>query len=385
MTKVVIAGIGQTAVQEQWDVSLRELAFKALEAAVRDAGGLRPQALFLSNVMAPILSRQSHLATLIADFAGLKGIEAVSVEAAGASGGAALRLGYMAVASGEVDVAVVVGVEKATDQTGGLVNSALATTLDGDYESEQGLTLTAQAALLMQRYLYTYNPPRQAFGGFPLTAHAHGAGNSFAMFQRAINEKVYQRAGMVCDPLNMFDVAPVADGAAAIVLTRSDLLPPPATHPLIQISGSSLVTDTLALHDRKDPLRMDAARLSVERAFNQAGITQSDVDLFELDDAFSITAVLCLESAGFAAPGEGWRLAQEGVLGINGSLPSMTMGGSKARGNPIGATGVYQAVEASLQLRGQAGQNQVNNARTALIQNWGGLGSTVMSAVLQTM
>lgn len=383
MAEVVIAGIGQTEVGEHWEISLRELAFHAIEAAILDSGGFRPQALFVGNMLAPQLSRQAHLGALVADFAGLTGIEAATVESAGASGGAALRAGYLAVASGQADAALVVGVEKFTDQVGTNVEAALSSASDSDFEAVQGLTPTAQAALLMRRYLSQYAVPREAFAGFPLIAHANGAGNPNAMYRKAISVEVYQRAGVVSDPLNMFDVAPHADGAAAVLLVRHGLLPRSFSNPLVRVVGSSLVTDTLALHDRPAPLSFDAARLSVERACRQAGITPGDADLFELYDAYSIYAALSLEAAGFASPGQGWQLAQNGDLSLHGSLPIATMGGLKARGNPGGATGVYQAVEAALQLREQAGKNQIPGARRALVQSLGGPASSAVTHVLE--
>ena len=383
MTDVVIVGIGQTPVGEHWDTSLRELALHAIQAAEIDAGGLQPQILVAGNMLAPILSRQAHLGTLIADFAGLNGIEAMTVESAGASGGAALRTGFLAIASGQAEVALVVGVEKFTDQIGAATDAALASASDSDYEAVQGLTPTAQAAMLMQRYLHEFDAPRAAFAGFPIVAHANGAGNPNAMFQKAISLNAYQKAGVVSQPLNMFDVAPTADGAAALLLTRSDLLPPAYPHPLVRIAGSSLVTDTLALHDRPDPLTFNAARLSAERAYWQAGIAPDQVDLFELYDAYSIYAALSLEAAGYAGRGQGWVMAQDGDLSLTGSLPIATMGGLKARGNPGGATGVYQAVEAVLQLRGLAGYNQIPGAQRALIQCLGGPASSAATHVLE--
>ena len=383
MTDVVIVGIGQTPVGEHWDTSLRELALHAIQAAEIDTGGLQPQILVAGNMLAPILSRQAHLGTLIADFAGLNGIEAMTVESAGASGGAALRTGFLAIASGQAEIALVVGVEKFTDQIGAATDAALASASDSDYEAVQGLTPTAQAAMLMQRYLYEFDVPRESFAGFPIVAHANGAGNPNAMFQKAISANAYQKAGVVSQPLNMFDVAPTADGAAALLLTRSDLLPPGYPHPLVRIAGSSLVTDTLALHDRPDPLSFNAARLSAERAYWQAGIAPDQVDLFELYDAYSIYAALSLEAAGYAGRGQGWKMAQNGDLSLTGSLPIATMGGLKARGNPGGATGVYQAVEAVLQLRGLAGQNQIPGAQRALIQCLGGPASSAATHVLE--
>lgn len=383
MTEVIITGIGQTPVGEHWDISLRELALMAIEAARKDAGGLHPQALFAGNMLAPSVSSQAHLGALVADFAGLAGIEAVAVEAAGASGGAALRQGYLAIASGAVDVALVVGVEKMTDQIGSGAQAAIATTIDSDFEAIQGLTPTAQAALLMRRYMHEFGLAHDCFAEFPLVAHANGAANPNAMFRKAISLETYNKAGMVSDPLNMFDVAPHADGAAALLLARREILPERAPHPLVRISGSSLVTDTLALHDRRDPLAFEAARLSVERACRQAGMLPSDADLFELYDAYSIYAALSIEAAGFAGRGQAWQYAQDGNLGLDGALPIATFGGLKARGDPGGATGVYQAVEACLQLRGQAGANQVPGAQRALVQCLGGPASTAVTHVFE--
>ena len=390
MTDIVIAGIGQTEVGEHWDISLRELAFEAIQAAIKDAGGLKPQALFVGNMLSPNLSNQAHLGVLLADYAGLRfdfaqhsaGIEAVTVEAAGASGGAALRQGYLAVKSGLVDVALVVGVEKFTDKVGSDVDAAIATTGDSDYEAVQGLTASAQAALLMRRYMHENHVPADGFAGFALTAHANGAGNPYAMFQKAIKPEAYAKVEMVSDPLNMFDMAPNADGAAALVLTRRDLIPSNGSNPLVKVAGSAAAADTLALHDRKDPLFFDTAQLSAGKAMKQVGLTLDGIDFFEYHDVFSIYAALQLEAVGFAIKGAGWKLAAGGHINLQGRIPCATMGGMKARGFPGGAAGVYQAVEATLQLRGQAGKNQVEGARFGLIQSLGGPASTAVSHIL---
>ena len=383
MTDVIIAGIGQTPVGEHWDVSLRSLAVKAMLAAIKDSGGLRPQALYVGNMLAANLSHQAHLGTLLADFGGLGGIEAETVEAGGASGGAALRQGYLAVASGFVDVALVVGVEKFTDVVGPDVEAAIATTTDSDFEAVQGLTPTAQAALLTRRYLHEFNVPADGLAGFPLTAHANGAGNKNGMYRKAITLEAYQKAEPVSDPLNMFDIAPNTDGAAALILTRRELLPKGLPHPLVRIAASTSVSDTLALHDRLDLLQFAAVKSSVEQALQKAAIRRVQVDLFEYHDSYSIFAALSLEAAGFAARGEGWKLAADGAIALTGQIPCATLGGCKARGNPGGATGVYQAGEAATQLRGQAGANQIAGAKVALIQSLGGPASTAVTHLLE--
>lgn len=387
MIDVIIAGIGQTPVREHWDLSLRDLAFQAIEAAVDEAGGLIPQTLYVANMLAPVLSRQAHLGALIADYAGFDGIEACTIEAGGASGGAALRQAFIAVSSGMVDTALVLGVEKFTDQLGTPVEAGLSIGLDSDFEAVHGLTLAAQAALLMRRYMTEYNLPHEVFAPFAMIAHANGAGNPQAMYRKAISAETYQKGGVVADPVNMFDIAPEADGAAAVLLTRADLLPPSGKEngatPLIRISGSSLAVDTLALHDRRDMLHLQAARLSTERACRQAGMLPSDADFFELYDSASIYAALSLEAAGLCARGQGCHMAQSGSCDLTGKHPILTMGGLKARGNPGGATGVYQAVEATLQLRGQAGKNQIADARRGLIQCLGGAAATAVTHVLE--
>jgi len=392
MTDVVIAGIGQTEVGEHWDIGLRELAFAAIKDALNDAGGLKPQSLFVGNMLAPNLSNQAHLGVLLADYAGMLGIEAVTLEAAGASGGAALRQGYLAVASGMVDVALVVGVEKFTDKIGSSVEEALSTASDSDFESVQGMTPTAQAALLMKRYMYENDVPKDGFAGFALTAHANGVANPHAMFRKAIKPETYSKAEMVSDPINMFDMAPNADGAAALVLTRRDLLPSELKNPLVKISGSAASSDTLALHDRKDMLYFDTAQISAGKAMKQVGLTLNDIDFFEYHDVFSIYAALQLEAVGFAIKGRGWKLAADGLIRLGSGdssqahhIPCATMGGMKARGFAGGASGVYQAVEATIQLRGQAEANQIPNAKTALIQSLGGPASTAVSHILQKM
>jgi acetyl-CoA C-acetyltransferase len=385
MTDVVIAGIGQTEVGEHWDISLRELAYHAIRDALQDGCGLKPQALYVGNMLAPNLSNQAHLGALLVDYAGLTGIEAVTFEAAGASGGAALRQGYIAVKSGMVDVALVVGAEKFTDKIGSDVEGAVATTADSDFEAMQGLTSTGQAALLMRRYMHEYKVPEDGFAGFPLTAHANGAGNKYAMFQKAIKKEMYTSAEMVSEPVNLFDVAPTADGAACIVLTRRELLPKDFPHPLIKIAGSGNSSDTLALHDRHDLLSFQAAQIATQQALTKAGISLEQVSFFEYHDAFSIYAALALEAAGFAPRGEGWKLSSDGSITLKGRIPCATLGGLKARGFPGGATGVYQAVEAALQLRGEAGPNQLNGARYGMIQSVGGPASTVFCHILEKM
>ena len=363
---------------EHWDTSLRELALRALHAAQHDAPGLRPEALFVGNMLAGALSHQEHLGALIADFAGMRGIEAVTVEAAGASGGAALRQAVLAVASGQVSTALVVGVEKMTDRIGPGVTAAAATAADSDWEAAQGVTPTALAALLMRRYMHEHQVALKDFAGFSLNAHANAKTNPNAMFRSAITAEAYVKAGMVAEPVNMFDAAPEADGAAALLITSS----PAKDHGCARVAASAMATDTLAVHDRPDLLTFEAAQRSAEKAYRLAGVQASEVDVFELFDAFTVFAALSLEAAGFAERGRGWQLAA-GDIGLTGRIPISTFGGLKARGNPGGATGVYQIAEVVLQLRGEAGPNQVKDARWGMAQSLGGAGATAVTHIFE--
>ncbi len=385
MADIIIAGIGKTSVGEHWETSLRSLALQAIQAAIRDSGGLKPQVLFVGNMLAATLSRQAHLGALLADYTGLTGIEAGTIEAGGASGGAALRQGYLAVSSGLMDVALVVGVEKFTDMIGPELESALASQTDADYESIHGLTLTSQAALLARKYMLENQIPAEGLAYFPLTAHNNGAGNKYAMYRKAIGLDTYAKAELVSEPLNIYDIAPNADGAAALVLTRRELLPKGFPHPVVRLATSTIAADTFSMAERGDLLWFSAAQASIEQAFQRTGITNDQIDLFEYYDMFSIFAAMSLEAAGFAKRGRGWELARDGSIALTGQLPCATLGGLKARGNPGGATGVYQAVEATEQLRGQAGPNQIEGARFALIQCLGGPASIAVTHILENM
>ncbi len=383
-SEVIVAGIGQTPVGEHWDRSLRQLAAQAILVALKDSGGLRPKVMYVGNMLAASASAQANLGALLSDDTGLFGVEGVTVEAADASGGAALRMAYLAVLSGAVDVAMAVGVEKFTDVIGPEAETYVSHMLDADFEATQGLTPVSLAGLLFHRYLEEYQADRLAFGGFAEVAHANGALNPNAMYQQLISEGAYhKRASAAGGAFTLFDLAPYADGAAAVILARQDVLPKGWDHRPVRVIGSSLVTDSLSIHDRPNPLVWDAARLSIERACRAAGIMPKDADFFELHDATALHAVLSLEEAGFAALGQGWRFANPQDIGLHGRLPISTFGGLKARGNPLGATGLYQAVEATLQLRGDAGANQVEGAKIGLIQCLGGMAATAAAHVLE--
>jgi len=381
MRDVSIIGIGQTQVGEHGETSLRHLAYYALRDAMIDAGVERVDALVIGNMLSGEVSAQAHLGALIADFAGMRGVEAVKIEAACASGAAAVRQGILGVASGMQDVVAVIGVEKMTDDVGSKVTAGLASAADADYETVHGISFVGLNALVMRRYMYEYGLKHEDFAPFSVNAHANGARNPNAMFRRPITEKTFLDAGMVADPISLFDASPMCDGAAAVILCPTELAKQ-FSDKSVQIAASTIATDTLAIHDRKNPIWLQAAEDSARQAYKLSGYTPADIDFFELHDAFTIMSALSLEACGFAEPGQGTRLAKDGDITLSGKIPICTMGGLKSRGHPVGATGVYQIVETALQLRGEAGENQLPNARVGMAQNIGGSGATIVTHIL---
>ena len=380
MRKVYISGIGQVPVSENWEKSLKELAGDSALLAMQDADIGYPDALYVGNMMAITANKQAQLGTMMSDWLGFHHKSGLAVEAACGSGAAAFRAGLIAIASGEIDSALVVGVEKMTDSPGSEITSSLATAADAELESDFGLSFVAINALIMQRYMFEYGWRHADFADFSLNAHANAAHNPFARFQKAISRKSFLEAPMVADPINLMDASPIGDGAAAIVLTSQPLA---HNHPQVFVAASSSCTDTLSVQNRKTPIFLTAAANSAKQAYAQAGIGPQDIGVFEYHDAFSIMAALSLEACGFAKPGQGPRLALDGKIKFDSDIPVATMGGLKARGHPVGATGVYQLLEVTQQLRGIAGATQVKRTKFGLAQNIGGSGSNITTHILQ--
>jgi acetyl-CoA C-acetyltransferase len=349
---------------------------------MRDAHLERADALYVGNMLSGEISGQAHLGPLIADFSGLRGIEAVKVEAACASAAAAFRQAFIAVAGGMHDIVIALGVEKMTDDVGSKLTAGLASAADADYEVIHGISFVALNALVMQRYMYENNLTREDFAEFSINAHTNGAGNPYARFQEPISKSAFLRSHMVADPIGLLDASPMADGAAAIILCPAEQARE-FTDTVITVRGSAMATDSLSVYDRHNPLWLQAAEDSAYKAYRQAGLGPTDIDFFELHDAFTIMAALSLEATGFAEPGKGTWLAKDGEITRDGKLPISTRGGLKARGHPVGATGLYQIVETTQQLRGEAGKNQLPNVRIGMTQNIGGSGATIATHIFE--
>lgn len=380
MRPVALVGIGQIPVEKQHRAGLRQMGAAVVGAALAHAGAEPGQvgALYASSMLADELQGQKQIAALIADEAGLSGVEALDVRAATAGGAAALRMAWLAVGSGAVELAVVVGVEKMSD---GIPTPVLAKALDAQREVPDGATLLSQNALLMAAYQERYRPPADGLAHFAVNAHANARHNPFALFQdKAISPADVLASRLISPPLRLLDCSPICDGAAAVVLAPLTDAHRYTKNP-VTILASSAATDRFRVADRPDPLALDASRRSAQAAYAQAALSPAAIDFYEVHDAFSIMACLLVEAAGFAPAGQGWRLAAEGEIRPHGKIPLSTRGGLKARGHPIGATALYQCCEVVQQLTGQAGGNQLPAPRIGMMQSVGGAGVTVLTHI----
>ncbi len=381
MRRVAVIGVGDTEFGELWDSSFRELGIKAGLIAVADANisAEKIDALYVGNMSAGRFIEQEHIGALIADYSGLARdhIPATRVEAAGASGGLALRQGFQAVASGLHDIVVVGGAEKMTDVSDTESANIQSSSADQEWEIVLGATYPALHALIARRHMHVYGTTREQLADVAVKNHKHGSLNPKAQFQRPITREVVLGSPLVASPLRVFDCAPSSDGAAAVVLCPLDQAKKYTEVP-VEIIGTGQASDTLSLHDRKDICTMEATRFAAKRAFDMAGITHRDVDVAEVHDNFTISEILALEDLGFFKKGEGGKATEAGITGLEGEIAVNTSGGLKARGDPIGATGLAQAVEIVTQLRGKADKRQVKDAQVGLTHNVGGTGATAV-------
>ena len=385
MREVAVIGIGATKFGELWDLSFREIGMQAGLAAVYDANlsGEDIDALYVGNMSAGRYIQQEHVAALIADYSGMArdNIPATRVEAAGASGGLALRQGYMAVASGMHDIVVVGGAEKMTDVGDNESNEIQSSAADEQWEVTFGATFPSLHAMIARRHMHDFGTTREQIAQVAVKNHKHGSLNPKAQYQKEISLDTVLKSPMVSDPLGMFDCAPNSDGAAAVVLCAMEKARKYTETP-IKILASGQASDTLALHHRNSIVSFAATRVAADRAFKQAKLTPKDVNFAEVHDNFTISEILAIEDLGFFPKGEGGKATMDGQTLLGGKIAINTSGGLKARGDPIGATGVAQIVELVTQLRGQAGKRQVADAKVGLAQNVGGTGATAVVHIL---
>lgn len=375
MRDVAIIGVSQTKFGELWDKSFRDLIVEAGIKAIEDANveGDELGAMYVGNMSAGLFVQQEHIASLIADHSGLAPIPCARVEAACASGGLALRNGIMAVASGYHDMVISAGVEKMTDVVD--PTPAIATASDQEWEAQQGVTFPSLYAMMARRHMYEYGTTREQLAMVSVINHKNGAKNPLAQFPMEISVDAVLNSSIVADPLRLLDCSPVSDGAAAVILCPAEDAKKYTDTP-IYVKASAQASGTIALHDRKNLTTIDSTVHASRNAYKMAGLGPKDIDLVEVHDCFSINGLLAVEDLGFVEKGKGGIAIEEGMTELDGQIPVNPSGGLKARGHPLGATGIAQAAEIVWQLRGEAGKRQVDGAQIGMTHNIGGTGGT---------
>ena len=375
MTSVNILGSGRSQCGKT-DLSLRELVLKSCSELFNTVD-IIPELIIVTNMAADQFTGQNHLGSFVADQLGLSGTPSMRVEAACGSGGVGVHQAFLALKSGYYESVLVVGVEKMTHATTPQATSYMAGASDFDWEVAPGITFPGLNALIARRYMHEYNVSEADLMQFTVQSHKHAVTNPYAMFQKEISLEKALDSRMVANPLKLFDCSPVSDGSAALLLTNDQIKNENKNLPSCELVASRFATDTISLQERSNLCELKASKTASRQAFKDAGVTWKDVQAFEIHDAFTIMAALALESFGIVEPGKAPELAKDGRLGLNGDIPVNTFGGLKARGHPVGATGVYQIVENYLQLTDQAGKNQIPDVNYALAQNIGGSGATI--------
>jgi acetyl-CoA C-acetyltransferase len=382
MRDVAVIGCGITKFGELWRKSMRDILTEAALQAIDDAGVDHIDSMYVGNMSGGLFVGQEHIGALMADYLGQKNIPAVRVEGACASGGLAVRQAFIEVASGMSDIVLASGVEKMTD--GADVTYALASAADREYEAYHGVTFPGLFAIVANAHMHRYGTTRKQLALVAVKNHKHGSLNPLAQFRSQITVEAVLASPPLADPLRVLDSCPVSDGAAAVILCPLDIAKKLGKKP-IQIVASSLATDTIALHQREDITRFKAVERAAEQAYKMAGIQPTDIDVAELHDCFTIAEICQIEDIGFCEKGEGGKFVEDGLAGLDGKIPINTSGGLKAKGHPVGATGVAQVVEIVEQLLQKAGKRQVKDPKVGLTLNFGGTGATVVVHIFKVL
>jgi len=363
--------------------SLAQLFLEAATEAIEDSGVDKIDSIYVGNMMSGFLQNQEHLGALMATALGKEGVPTYKVEGACASGGVAANAGVKSVLSGLEEVVLVGAVEKMSGYTTPEVTSGLMMAEDKARVGATGITFVGLNAMIAREYMRKYNLPHEALAEFPVLCHENALNNPKAQFHKSINVEDVLKSPLVADPLRLYDCSAIGDGAAALVLTTSKRAKQFSDSP-VKIAASTVASDTLSLYQRPDLTTFEASRKAAQRAYEAADVEAKEIDLLEVHDAFSVLGIMALEDLGFATKGSGSQLVKDGVCARDARLPTNTFGGLKARGHPVGASGIYQIAELALQLSNKAGKCQVPEAHLGLAQSVGGIGSTVAVHILKS-
>jgi len=382
MRDVAIIGVGMNKWGELWEKSLRDVFVEAALLALDDAGVEKIDSMYVGCMSSGLFVGQEHLSSLLADYLGQAPVPAVRVESACASGGIALRMGFIEVASGISHVVLVGGVEKMTDVSGNEATYALGTAADQEYECYHGITFPGLYALMARAHMEKFGTTREQLAMVAVKNHHNGSMNPLAQYPFKITVEAVLNSVLIADPLRILDCSPITDGAAALVLCPVETAKK-LKRPIVKIIGSGQATDTIALSSRQDITWLESTHLAAKKAYAMAGKKPQDIDLVEVHDCFTIAEICVTEALGLVERGQGGKAVQEGVTSLQGKIPVNASGGLKAKGHPVGATGAAQAVEIVKQLREEAGPRQVKGAKVGLTQNMGGSGGSTVVHIFE--
>ncbi len=382
MIKVPVLGVGTTKFGELWDVSPRVLVKEAVDEALKDAGLKIEQidALYVGNMLSGILGNQENLGALFAEELGVKNIPAFKIEGACASGGLAVHNAVNSLLGGIYKTVLVVGIEKMTDHNPAEIAQAL---MAGGHDEERaaGVTFPGLYAILAKAYMEKFGVTEEELAAVAVKNHYHASLNPKAQFPFIISLAQVMDSAPVAEPLKLLDCSPVSDGAAAVILSSN--IKAPSSKKTVYITASSVATDSLGLRGRKELISLKAASEAAKKAYLQAGVKPSEVDVAEVHDCFTIAEILACEDLGFFPKGKAAQEIAKGKTRLEKGHPIVnTSGGLKACGHPVGATGVKQMAEIVTQLRGQAGKRQVKGAKIGLTHNVGGSGAVAVVHIL---
>lgn len=378
MREVAVIGVGMNRWGELWEKSHRTIWTEAALEAIQDAGVDRVDAMYVGCMSGGLFMGQEHLGALLADQLGMGPIPGTRVESACASGGLAFRQAYLAVASGAHDLVLASGLEKMTDVDGGAATYALSTAADQEYECYHGITFPGLYAMMARVHMHRYGTTRKQLAEVAVKNHLHGSMNPLAQFPSKVTAEQVMESVMVADPIRILDCSPITDGAAAAVLAPVELARKITKKPIVRVIASTHATDAIALHERDDMAWLGSTAKAAELAYKQAKLGPTDLSFCEVHDCFTIAEVMVIEALGLMDRGKGGGAAESGYTALDGKVPVNPSGGLKSKGHPVGATGLAQIREATLQLRGECGGRQVKNARYGLTQNMGGTGASTV-------
>jgi acetyl-CoA C-acetyltransferase len=381
MRDVAVIGMGMTKFGELWGRSIKDIFVEAAERAIEDAGVDHVDSLYVGSMSPGLFVGQEHLGAVMADYLGVNPIPATRVESACASGGAAFRQAFLEVASGASDIVLAGGVEKMTD--GADVIDVLATAADQEYEVYHGITFPGLYAMIAKAHMHQYGTTREQLAAVAVKNHRNGAKNPNAQFRSEVTLEQVMGSTMVADPLRLLDCSPVSDGAAAVVVASLDVAKK-LNKSFARVIASAQASDTIALHSRQSLTTLNAVVNAAQKAYKMANIKPADINLVEVHDCFTIAEIVVSEDLGFFEKGKGGEAAAQGLTSIDcGRIPFNTSGGLKAKGHPVGATGIAQIIEVCEQLTAKAGSRQVKNAHRGMAQNMGGSGASCVIHILE--